>query len=495
MSTRVRFAPSPTGHLHMGNVRTALFNYLFARNMRGTLILRIEDTDFERSTKESENLIYEDLKWIGIKWDEGPYIDDKSGKICINGNFGPYRQTERLHIHKKYVEQLLSKGKAYKCFCTKKRLEDMKKKAISNGRPPRYDRTCLNLSDNEIKAREDEGIKPSIRYKVDKDTVKIDDLIKGSITFNTNSFGDFIIVRPDGKPVYNFVVVIDDALMKITHVIRGDDHLSNTPKQVLIYESLGFNIPLFAHIPMILGPDHTKLSKRHGDMSLDTFKKTGYLPEALLNYLSLLGWSDEKEREILTKEELIASFSLDRVSKSAAIFDVDKTKWFNGLYIRKLETDVLTQLCIPYLMSTGLIDNNYIESSYTKLKEMIASIADNLQLLSHISEYIKVYFEFDDSALDEEAHKMLQLGTSKHVLSYFLEELEGKEEISIDEYKKMVQHVKERSHVKGKALYMVIRIGVTGKMTGPELEKLVTIIPVPELKRRVSIIIKNILED
>ena len=252
MNIRVRFAPSPTGHLHVGNARTALFNYLFARSTGGTFILRIEDTDVVRSTSESEKMIYEDLNWLGIEWDEGP---------IKGGDFKPYRQSERLDIYKQYVNQLLSEKRAYPCFCTKDELEEQKKKAIAEGKPQIYSGRCRNLTNKEIENNINEGKTHSIRFKIDKEDVLVEDLIHGSINFPTNAFGDFIIVRPDGMPIYNFVVVIDDALMKISHVIRGDDHLSNTPKHVLLFEALGFKIPLFAHIPMILGPDRAKLSK------------------------------------------------------------------------------------------------------------------------------------------------------------------------------------------------------------------------------------------
>ena len=272
MSIRVRFAPSPTGHLHVGNARTALFNYLFVHSTGGTFILRIEDTDVVRSTTESEAMIYEDLNWLGIEWDEGP---------VKGGNFAPYRQSERLDIYKEYINKLLSEKKAYPCFCSKDELEGGKNRAIIEGRPQIYSGKCRHLTDEEIENKIKAGKAYSIRFKIDREYVLVEDLIHGTINFPTDAFGDFIIVRPDGMPIYNFVVVIDDALMQISHVIRGDDHLSNTPKHVLLFEALDFKTPFFAHIPMILGPDRSKLSKRHGVTSIATFREIGYLPEAL----------------------------------------------------------------------------------------------------------------------------------------------------------------------------------------------------------------------
>lgn len=266
MSIRVRFAPSPTGHIHVGNARTALFNYLFARKNNGVFILRIEDTDLERSTIESERIIYEDLKWLGLDWDEGPEF---------GGDFGPYRQTERLDIYNKYVKKLLDDGIAYECFCSKEELELEREKALAEGRQPIYNGKCRNLSEEEKKILKEKGVKPSIRFHVKDKEVIVKDLVKGEVVFPTETFGDFVIVRPEGIPVYNFAVVIDDALMKISHVIRGDDHLNNTPKQILIFKALGFNLPVFVHIPMILGSDHSKLSKRHGDSS--TYKSVAIL--------------------------------------------------------------------------------------------------------------------------------------------------------------------------------------------------------------------------
>lgn len=476
MSVRVRFAPSPTGHIHVGNVRTALFNYLFAKHNNGKFILRIEDTDLERSTKESENLIYEDLQWLGLDWDEGP---------IKGGDYGPYRQTERFDIYKKYVDKLLEGGKAYKCFCSKEELEEMKERALKEGKPPRYNGKCRSLTENQIEELEKKGVKPSIRFKVEDEDVVVNDLIKGEITFNTDAFGDFIIVRPDGTPVYNFVVVIDDALMRITHVIRGDDHLSNTPKQVLIYKALGFDIPYFAHIPMILGPDHSKLSKRHGDTSVNQFREKGYLPEALFNYLALLSWSHPEEKEILSKDELIKSFTLDRVSKSAAVFDFEKLKWMNGIYTRNKDIKELTKLCIPFLLKSGLIDEDFINTSFNRLANMVESIRDNLEVLSDVTKYIEVYFKMETD-FDDATKEILSYETTKPVLEAFKKNLENLEILDVDNYKSIIKAVQKETGAKGKKLFMAIRVGVSGKTKGPELDKLVINLGKDEVINRIN---------
>lgn len=476
MSVRVRFAPSPTGHIHVGNVRTALFNYLFAKGSNGKIVLRIEDTDLERSSLESENLIYEDLAWLGLEFDESPKI---------GGEFGPYRQTERFDIYKKCTEELLEKGYAYKCFCSKEDLDTEREKAQNEGKAYLYSKKCANLSKSEIEDLEKSGKKPSIRFRAFKPTVLVKDLIHGDINFNTNAFGDFIIVRPDGTPIYNYVVVIDDAMMKISHVVRGDDHLSNTPKQALIYEALGYETPTFAHIPMILGPDHSKLSKRHGNTSVEQFRSSGYLPEAMINYMALLSWSSGDEKELFTKDELISKFSLSRVSKSAAVFDFDKLDWMNGQYIRQKSGDELYDLCLPFLLESNLSNKSFFENNKEVVTSMILSIKDNLVKLSEVNNHIEVYFK---RALDftDEAKEIVALESTKPVLNAFLEKISKFTSLSIDDYKSIMKEIQKEVGVKGKPLYMAIRIGVTGATKGPEMDSIATLLPVEELTERIK---------
>lgn len=476
MSIRVRFAPSPTGHIHVGNVRTALFNYLFARSQGGKFILRIEDTDLERSSLESEELIYEDLEWLGLDYDEGP----KKG-----GEYGPYRQTERFGIYNKYAEKLMEDGFAYKCFCTKEELDAEREKAQKEGRAYIYNGKCANLTKEETAEREARGEKASIRFRAFKPAVMVHDMMHGDIEFPTNAFGDFIIIRPDGTPIYNYVVVIDDALMKITHVIRGDDHLSNTPKQALIYEAIGEKSPVFAHIPMILGPDHAKLSKRHGNTSVEEFRKAGYLKEAMINYMSLLSWSSDDERELFTIDELKEKFSMNRVSKSAAVFDFDKLKWMNGIYIRSKDISELLELCKPYIISSGLADEKYICENKAKMEAMLLSVRDNFTLLSDAPEYLQIYFKLPDE-ITEEAKEILALPTSKDVLDLFLSKTAGKNYLDLESYKAVMKEIQKETGTKGRPLYMAVRSGVTRSTKGPEMDSVATLLSCNELTKRIT---------
>ena len=326
---RVRFAPSPTGPFHIGGARSALFNWLFARKMGGKLVLRIEDTDLERSSRESEENIKAALKWLGLNWDEG---------IDVGGEYGPYRQTERLELYKKYTDQLLAEGKAYYCYCTDEELEAERQALSAKGQMPRYMGKCRNLTSEQIEQYEAEGRKPTVRFRVPADQqILVRDMVRGDVVFDSNGIGDFVIVKSDGIPTYNYAVVIDDALMKISHVIRAEEHLSNTPRQCLIYDALGFTQPTFGHISLILGKDRTKMSKRHGATSVDQYRQLGYLPEGIDNFLALLGWAPNSEQEIFSMEELIQAFSMEHVAKNPAVFEIDKLNWITQLYMRQLD--------------------------------------------------------------------------------------------------------------------------------------------------------------
>jgi glutamyl-tRNA synthetase len=330
---RLRFAPSPTGYIHVGNVRTALFNFLHSKKHNGKFILRIEDTDIERSTKEYEESLLKSIKWLGLSWDEGPDVD---------GEFGPYRQSERTDIYKKYALKLMEEGKAYYCFCTPEELEVEREKARKAGQPYKYSGKCRNIPPEEGEKRVKNGEKAVIRFKMPQEKdFKYKDLIRGEISFDLNLFGDFVIIRSNGLPSYNYAVVIDDHFMKITDIIRGEDHISNTPKQIKLYEAFGWTPPNFGHLSMVLGPDGSPLSKRHGATSLIQFDEMGYLPEALLNYLAMLGWAPPEEREILTLKELIELFDITKVSKSGAIFDYNKLNWVNRKHIQALSEEEL----------------------------------------------------------------------------------------------------------------------------------------------------------
>ncbi|MBC7122929.1 MAG: glutamate--tRNA ligase, partial [Pseudothermotoga sp.] len=343
---RVRFAPSPTGFLHVGGARTALFNHLFARHFNGTFVLRIEDTDIARSERIFEEKLMDSLRWLKIQWDEGP---------DIGGPFGPYRQSERLHIYREYAEKLVKENKAYRVYAYPEEIEQLRKELLSKNLPPHYTREMFDrfATRERIREYEEKGLEPAIYFSMPRKTIVHNDLIKGQVVFTEGSVGDFALLRSNGMPTYNFACVVDDMLMKITHVIRGDDHLPNTVKQLAIYEAFGVEPPQIGHVSMILGPDGKKLSKRHGATSVEEFRARGYLPEAVVNYLALLGWSPPDAQEIMSMEEMIEKFSIDRVSKNPAIFDPGKLRWMNGYYIRKADARRIVELLIPYIELRG----------------------------------------------------------------------------------------------------------------------------------------------
>ncbi len=357
---RVRFAPSPTGYFHIGSARVALFNFLFAKKNKGTFVLRIEDTDKERSKKEYEKDIMRSLEWLGISWDEGATPKGERGE------FGPYRQSERGEIYKKYLRKLLEERKAYYCFCSKEELDKMREKQKKKKEPPRYEGNCFLLSESEKEKMKKERKDFTIRLHIpDNKKIEFNDRIRGKVEFNTKDIGgDFVIAKKDLSPLYNFACVVDDHEMNATHVIRGEDHVSNTPKQILIQEALGFSIPEFAHLPLILGTDKSKLSKRHGTVSLYGYKEKGYLPEALVNFIALLGWNPGNDEELFVMEEIINKFSLEDCQKSGAIFDMGKLNYINGYYIRKRDVSDITKMCIPHLVEADLIRVEFTEEQY-----------------------------------------------------------------------------------------------------------------------------------
>ena len=389
-NVRVRFAPAPTGLLHIGNARTALFNHIYAKHNGGKFILRIEDTDVERSTEASIDYILEDLKWLGIQWEEGP---DRGGPA------GPYRQSQRVRLYLDYAEQLFQEGKAYKCFCSPERLESLRKEQLSKGKMPRYDGQCRSLSEGEISKMEAEGQYPVLRFHVKRGSIAFEDLVHGKMNFDTEGIGDFIILRSDGMAAYNFACVVDDHFMHITHVIRGDDHLSNTPRQILVYQALGWESPIFAHHPLILGSDRSPLSKRHGATAVSQYRDEGFLPEALLNYLVLLGWTSPAGEEVLSLERIVEEFSLSALSKNAPIHSRKKLEWLNSIYIREKDEDQLSELLFPYLAKAG-VPIQHLDAEY--LRQISSVLKENLVVLSQVEEYLGIFFDekflFEDGA-------------------------------------------------------------------------------------------------
>ncbi len=454
---RVRFAPSPSGHLHIGNARTAILNWVFAKKTGGRLILRIEDTDVERSSQVSEQSIFDDLKWLGLDWNEGPEV---------GGEFGPYRQSERLEIYKEYLGVLLKKELAYPCFCTEAELDEKRKTAKAKGEDLYYDRNCLNLKEHKRRDLEKTDRKPVWRFYVSSGEIKWEEPVKGTLAFDGGNFSDFVIVRSDGIPTYNFAAVVDDALMKISHVIRGDDHVSNTPKQILLYHALGFELPRFVHIPMILGPDRTRLSKRHGATSVGEFKERGYLPKALINFLSLLSWSSESEEELFSIERLVNEFDFCRMSKSPAIFDTVKLNWMNGHYIRNLEMAKLIDLATPFLENAG-IDPSDTE----KLENVLSLVKDSIEYLSQIPELVKLFYQDNIQLTDGQAIALYSNDNSQKIYWAFLRYLRNYEHLDADAFIVIMKQVQKETGVMGKDLWAPIRVALTGEMQGPELPK------------------------
>jgi len=471
-SPRVRFAPSPTGHLHIGNVRTAILNWLFARHTNGIFILRIEDTDEERSTRESEQSIFQDMRWLGLNWDEG---------VDAGGSFGPYRQSERLDIYRAHSEQLLKEAKAYYCYCTPEELEIRRAKMLESGQAPKYDGRCRKLTSDERGAFEREGRKPAIRFVTPEREVKFTDLVKGEVAFPPESQGDFVLVRGDGLPTYNFACVIDDHLMEISHVLRGDDHVSNTPKQVVLYEAFGWQPPHFAHIPMILGPDRQRLSKRHGATSVDAYAEKGYLPVALINYLSLLSWSSESGEEILNIDRLIKEFDLSRVSHAAAIFDVAKLNWMNGVYIRNLPIEELIDAVLPYLQKAG-----YELPERPVLTTMVSLVKDGLEYLEQIVDKLALFFVDEPAITDTDANETVKRESAQKIFWSFLRGLNEFDKLDAAHFKTLMKKVQGETGIMGKDLWMPIRVALTGHIHGPELPMVAQIFGKEKCRRLVQ---------
>jgi len=465
---RVRFAPSPTGSLHIGGARTALFNLLFARHNNGTFVLRIEDTDTERSTEESAAQIIRSLKWLGIEWDEGP---EKGG------DFGPYFQSQRLELYQKEVERLLAEGKAYRCYCTPEELAQRREAALKAGKPPKYDGTCRHLTPEQIEKFEAEGRKYTIRLKMPQEgQTEVNDLIRGRVVFENSVLDDFIIVKSNGIPTYNFACVVDDNAMQITHIIRAEEHLSNTPKQIQVYKALGYNIPKFAHVPMILAPDRSKLSKRHGATSVEEFRDQGYLAQAIINYLTLLGWSPEGTEEIFNIDKAIKEFTLERVNKTAAIYDVKKLTWINGHYMRELDSGYVTEQTIPFMIKKGIITQQDAEEKFDYIKQIVEISRDRAKTLDELADSIAFFFkdvtEYEEKGIrkhftKENAAKLLALGADA---------LEKLDDFTLDKIDATFRNITDDMGLKAAEIIHPTRLAITGRTVGPGLFDIIALL-------------------
>ncbi len=484
---RVRFAPSPTGMLHIGGARTALFNWLYARHYNGTFVLRIEDTDQVRSTEEAVNVILEGMKWLGLDWDEGP------GK---GGEYSPYYQMQRLHLYQKYAKQLLKDKKAYYCYCTREELAESREKQSKENKSLKYDRHCLSLSEEDKKRYEAEGRKPVIRLKIPTKEIAFNDLLRGEVTFDGGLLSDFVIMKSDGIPTYNYAVVIDDALMKITDVMRGDDHISNTPKQIVIYEALGFDVPKFAHIPMIMGEDHAKLSKRHGAASVMEYRKMGYIPEALVNYIAHLGWSSGSNREIFSVEEIAKEFTLDKISKHAAVFSMEKLNWFNSEYLKKMPIDFLTKMLLPFLKEANYIENeeNLSPAKNEYIKEVLKLMQGRIKNFSQFIDYAD-YFFVDKINIEPQAFgSVLNKEGVPGILQALEEKLSAIKCWDEESSENAVRKVASSLQIKGGQIIHPTRVALSGKKVGPGLFELMVVLGQDKTVKRLKKAIEKIKE-
>ncbi|MBO8160829.1 MAG: glutamate--tRNA ligase [Thermosipho sp. (in: Bacteria)] len=467
---RLRFAPSPTGYLHVGGARTALFNFLYAKKMGGKFVLRIEDTDVERSEKEFEEGLIKALKWLGLNWDEGP---------DVGGEFGPYRQSERLDIYRKYAQKLIDEGKAYEVYAYPEEIESLREKLLSEGKPPHYTREMLEsfTTPERKKEYEEKGLKPAIYFSMPRKEYVLNDIVKGEVVFKEGTVGDFAIIRSNGIPIYNFACVIDDYLMKITHVIRGDDHLSNTVKQIALYEAFGWETPQFGHVSMILGPDAKKLSKRHGATSVEEFKERGYLPEAVVNFLALLGWSHPEGKEIMSLEEMIDAFSLERLGKNPAIFDPKKLKWMNAEHFRNLSDEKALEVSKPYLLKYSTEKD--IENNKEWFINLIKAIKDRVEELTEIP-YLVEFFFVEPECKIELSQEV------KDVYKKLIIEISNIDDWNEKTIYQAFKNAMKGSKVKGKDFYMNLRIVLTGREEGPELIDVVYLLGKEKIINRIK---------
>jgi len=469
---RVRFAPSPTGYVHVGNARTALFNWLFARHHGGAFVLRIEDTDVERSKLEYETQLFEDMRWFGIDWDEGP--DKPNG----GGPHGPYRQSERKEIYRQHAMQLIDAGHAYFCFCSAEQLDAERQAALKAGQQPRYSGRCRTRPREESARKVAEGEPAAVRLKINEGDFNWNDLVHGPTNFSSEVIGDWILVRSGGDPAYNFAVVIDDHLMEITHVIRGDDHISNTPRQLALYRALGWQPPEFAHLSTILGPDRARLSKRHGATSLQNFRDMGILPEALRNYLALLGWSPaDGVTEIMSREQLIAQFSLDHIIKAPAVFDDAKLNWMNRHYMKECAPRRLAELCVPFLVQAGCLNAPKDEAVLVWIERLLEAVLKNLDHLDQVPAAARFIFDYDAASIasGEETKHVVEDPAAREVLKAFVPKMLAFEEVTYERFREVTKAVQKETGKKGKDLFHPIRVALTGAASGPELEKLIPI--------------------
>ena len=488
---RVRFAPSPTGYLHIGGLRTALFNYLYARHTGGKMLLRIEDTDRTRFVEGALENLLKALKWSGVEIDEGVMLDE-NGHVIEKGDFGPYIQSERVKagIYDKYIDQLIEEGKAYYCFCSQERVDQVRDQMRADGLTPKYDGLCRSIPLEEAKQRVANGEEYTVRLKLPKDyDISFNDRIKGKITFNTDDQDDQVLIKRDGYPTYHFAVVVDDHLMGITHVVRGDEWISSTPKHVYLYEAFGWDAPEYIHLPTVLNKDHKKYSKRNGDGMVEDFIEEGYTPEGLINFLSLLGWSPDSEEEIFSMEELAKQFDFDRVNKTGAVFDKKKLDWVNGHYVRELSPEELAEDIKPYMLKAGLIDESYPEDKLVLLAETWQSAIDKFSDAPELAK--NYYIKSEDVDYDDDAKEAISTDEARTLFAAFLNQIDQVDEIDADFAKSVMKTIQKETGIKGKNLWFPVRAAVTGSVHGPDLSNAFLIMGKALVKDRLEYVRDN----
>jgi len=460
-SVRVRFAPSPTGYPHVGNIRTALFNWLFAKHYEGSFIVRIEDTDVTRKVKGAVEAILDGLRWLGLDWDEGPEV---------GGNYGPYFQSQRLELYHQAAERLISQGDAYYCYCSPRRLEEMRAEQVRRKQPPGYDRHCRDLSQAERSQKEAEGIIPVVRFKTPLEgQTRFNDLIWGEVVFENNTIDDFVLLKSDGYPTYHLANVVDDHAMEISHVIRAEEWISSTPRHLLLYQAFGFEPPQFIHHPMILGPDRAKLSKRHGAVSITEYREQGYLPETMFNFLALIGWSLDDKTEILSRQELIDNFSLERIGRTGAIFNRDKLNWMNGVYIRSLTADEFFEAAMPYLMMDRLAGETLIADEQY-VRDVLPLIQERARTLVEVAELAQFFFvdelDYDTNLL---IGKNMSRESTTQALAAARQRVEKLEVFDAESLEAVLRPLAAELGLKTGQLFGALRVATTGRTAAPPL--------------------------
>lgn len=483
MRIRTRFAPSPTGFLHIGGLRTALYCYLWAKHNDGDYILRIEDTDQTRYVEGSVESLINSLAVCGVVQDEGPVLAD--GKVVEKGDFGPYFQSSRLDIYKKYVEKLIDEGKAYYCFCTKDRLDRLRKTQMENKETPKYDGKCRALPKEEVKRRIEAGEEYVIRMALpENEDIIFDDEVRGRVSINTSDIDDQVLIKADGFPTYHFAVVVDDHLMGVNYVVRGEEWLVSTPKHIILYNYFGWEPPKFAHLPSVLNKNKKKLSKRYDSVAVEDFLEKGYLPEAIINYIALLGWSDPEGREIISMDELIESFDISRVNKAGAVFDTEKLNWVNSQYIRKISDEELALLIKPYLADAKIVDDDISDEVMIVVASAIKEKLDYLEQSVELAG--ELFVDVDLDSLDEDAREIMDMETNETLFTKLIELYEDVDEFTPQNAFKAIKTVQKKCKIRGKALFMPTRIALSGVMHGPDLSNLIAVLGKEETIKRLE---------